>query len=230
MTTFDPSVNTAWMEALDMGSGRLYYIKLDTNETSWECPSQFLVRADLVAAHATALEQLRQHPAASAADGDDAAFLARVLERFPPPLTPPPAGDASTALQAQVQRLEREKAALEQQVTQLSAAAQKASAEKAALEQTVAQLNTVSASGAPPSCASPSGAKPPSCKRGASARFNLAAPPPPPPEWALQMSKGSSGRTVVGAMTDGGAATAPSASSGIGGLHPPLNRRISGAI
>ena len=35
---FDTAVNTAWMEALDMGSGRLYFIKLDNNELAGTIP------------------------------------------------------------------------------------------------------------------------------------------------------------------------------------------------
>ena len=57
MASFDSAVNMAWMEALDVGTGRLYYIKLQTNETSWECPEGFLERKALVAAHAKALTE-----------------------------------------------------------------------------------------------------------------------------------------------------------------------------
>ena len=96
--SFDASVNDDWMEALDVGSGRLYFVQLEKNasgdsvkpsgETSWEPPKGFLVRQQLVHALARAL-----------AAGDDASFLSRVRERFPPPSTPPP-GNAPVAATA----------------------------------------------------------------------------------------------------------------------------------
>mmetsp|Transcript_8508 Transcript_8508/g.17241 ORF Transcript_8508/g.17241 Transcript_8508/m.17241 type:complete len:230 (-) Transcript_8508:580-1269(-) len=228
--TFDTAVNTAWMEALDMGTGRLYFIKLDNNETSWECPPNFKVRVDLVAEHAKALESLKSG-GPSSAGVDDCAFLARIRERFPPPATPPPAGGNgnSAALKAQVEQLQRDKLALQEQVERLKVAAETASAEKATLEQTVEQLTLNAAAvsaggGAPPSCVGPpslgSGPKAPSWTRGASVRFANAQLPPPPPDWALQMSKGSSATRVgpLGVATFGH------------GSHPPLNTRISGAI
>jgi hypothetical protein len=145
MASFDTAVNTAWMEALDMSSRRLYFIKLDTNETSWECPTDFKVRVDLVAEHAKALESMRSGSTSAVGEGD-ATFLSRVRERFPPPATLPPAGGDSSALKAQVQQLEREKAALQDQVERLAAAAQTASAERSTLEQTIEQLQTSAAS------------------------------------------------------------------------------------
>lgn len=111
MASFAEDTNMAWMEALDVGSSRLYFIKLDNNETSWECPPGFLVRKDLVRQHAKLLQEVASGGGGKA-DMDDAAFLARVRERFPPPAVPPPGEDA-TALQARVAVLEQEKATLQ---------------------------------------------------------------------------------------------------------------------
>ena len=153
---FDAAVNLAWMESFDASSGRLYYIQRETNETSWECPPGFCERRALVAAHAKVLS-------GGSGPSDEAAFLARVRDKFPPP---PPAADAD------------ELATMRHTIQQLLA-------DKAALEQKVQQL------GAEPSCPAPpklgsQPPKPPSWNRGASARFLLAEQPPRPPEWALR--------------------------------------------
>lgn len=206
MGSFDAEVNNSWMEALDVGTGRFYFIRLATNETSWERPAGFLDRKDLVRAHAEVLAST----STAAPAMDDATFLARVRERFPPPAMPPKANDGELqALKARVAALEGENASLQTSVAE-------ARTEKTALEQTIETLQ-LSMGAAPPSCVAPpsftmqtsanrgsltrlppalgtldEGGKPPSWKRGASARFANAEPPPPPPAWAVQMSRGAS--------------------------------------
>ena len=195
MAAFDEQTNLAWMEALDVGSGRLYFIKLANNETSWECPSGFLVRTDLVHAHA----KLLSNGSGSRAEMGDEEFLARVRQRFPPPSTPqltPSDPEALSALQLRVTELETENAALR-------AAAAKASTEKAGLVQTIEQLSLAptNVGTAPPSCVGPpscvappalgNGVKPPSWQRGASMRFANTEGPPPPPAWAMAQTSSS---------------------------------------
>ena len=177
----------AWMEALDVGSGRLYFIRLADNTTSWEQPEGFLTRKELVTAHAQLLQS---------STGDEASFMARVRERFPPPVAPPPAS-AAPELEEQVRQLTT-------QVEQLMTASAAARSEKLALEATVERLSAggcAEGDAPPPSCVAPpmlgTAAKMPggSWKRGASAKWGALdppTPPPPPPEWAVQMSRGAS--------------------------------------
>ena len=201
--TFDSEVNERWMEALDVGSGRLYFVRLEKNsagdsvkpqgETSWEPPSGFLVRQQLVHALAKAL-----------AKDSDSAFLARVRERFPPPQTAPPpaaADDDVKQLHAQIAQLESEKAAL------------LARAERA-------EANTPQLPPRPMLASMTS--RPGSWKRGASQRFStIAEQPPEPPAWAL--AKAVSG---VGPYFEGPSDDDPPA------VRPPstLNRKVSGGI
>ena len=189
-------VNSEWMEALDVGSGRLYFIRMEMNGahdvrptglTEWEAPPGFLVRGELVAALSKAQSEVN----------DDAAFLARVRQRFPPPPPPPPAAASPTevaSLRQQVAKLEAEKQEMELAVSQANAAADAANAARLAAEaRAAAGAGGASASSTP---APPLGSalQRPSWKRGASQRFaNGAAQPPPPPEWARAMSRNASG-------------------------------------
>lgn len=211
------------MEALDVGSGRLYFVRLETNaagdsvrplgETSWEQPEGFLVRQELVAALSATL-----HERGGAPTEDDATFLAKVRERFPPPSTPPPSGRDVAELLERVRQLEAEKAALAERA--------EAAEEEAAAARSQASAPPMGSSA--PSCGVPPALgnvlQRPSWKRGASSKFTMpggaltpdAGLPPPPPKWALE--KAMSG----GGPYDGAAeASAPG---------PSLNRRQSGAI
>ena len=174
--SFERKVNEEWMEAIDAASNRLYYVRLELSPagdsvrphpegiTSWDAPNGFLGRLDLVAALSSAIH--------GASTDDEAAFLAKVRARFPPPSTPPSASAAErelAELRHRVVQLEEEKKAL---FARVEAAA-------------VAQVTNMSTSGAPPP-ASGQAAERPSWKRGASSKFALGVDaPPPPPEWAL---------------------------------------------
>jgi len=212
-------VNSQWMEALDVESGRLYYIRIEMNsahdvrptgETAWEAPPGFLVRGELVAALSKAQSEVN----------DEAAFLARVRQRFPPPPSPPPATVSPTevvSLRQQLAKLDAEKQELELAVSQAQAAADAANAARLAAEARAA-AGAGASMPAPPLGAA---LQRPSWKRGASQRFGSGAvQPPPPPEWARAMSRGASGYGPY----DGYAAAA----------QPPppatLGRKMSGAI
>lgn len=172
---FNRQVNETWMEALDVGSGRLYFVKLEVNrsgdvrplgETSWEAPEGFLVRRDLCAALADASAQAQKQES-------DEEFMARVRQRFPPPATPPP----SSAAEVELERLRYQASQFE--------------GERIALQQRVQQLEAQLAAATPAAAPSP-GMPKPSWKRGASAKFvGVQQQIPPPPAWAL--SKSSSG-------------------------------------
>ena len=212
--SFDASVNDDWMEALDVGSGRLYFVQLEKNasgdsvkpsgETSWEPPKGFLVRQQLVHALARAL-----------AAGDDASFLSRVRERFPPPSTPPP-GNAPVAATAATAADAEELARLRAQVAQLES-------DKAAL---LTRAETAEASipqlpPRPPMLGEMS--KPGSWKRGASQRFGtIAEQPPEPPTWAMAKAQSGVGPYFEGPSMDNVFSPQPP--------QPTLNRRVSGGI
>jgi hypothetical protein len=169
MAAFDVAMNTQWMEALDIDSGRLYYIHLATHQTSWDCPEGFLVRSRLVDALASTLAS----GGAGGGEGE-AAFLARVRERFPPPASPPPAASAAEldSLRAQLEALRVESDALSQNHAYVSEDVEVARREKARLEETVATLRaTLRDAGLPDPTAPTSLAavgKAPTWKRGVS--------------------------------------------------------------
>ena len=190
--SFDASVNDDWMEALDVGSGRLYFVQLEKNasgdsvkpsgETSWEPPKGFLVRQQLVHALARAL-----------AAGDDASFLSRVRERFPPPSTPPPgnAPVAATAATAATAADAEELARLRAQVAQLES-------DKAALL-TRAETAEASIPQLPPRPPMLGEMSKPGSWKGASQRFGtIAEQPPEPPLGRWQRRRAASGPTLKG--------------------------------
>ena len=193
MATTFATVNTEWMEALDVDSGRFYFIKLDSNETSWECPPGFLIRKDLVAAHAKLIGSVAgANSGCMAAPIDDTAFLAHVRKRFPPPVTPQSWGGDDVK---ELNKLKAKVAELEAQKADLQAALTATTSEKALLEQTLEALSTCGSMGAaPPSCVAPpmlsaAEAMLSSWKRGASQRFAGVEMPPAPPPWAICQSK-----------------------------------------
>ena len=193
MATTFATVNTEWMEALDVDSGRFYFIKLDSNETSWECPPGFLIRKDLVAAHAKLIGSgAGANSGCMTAPIDDIAFLARVRERFPPPVTPQSGGGDDVN---ELKKLKAKVVEMDAQKADLQAALTAATSEKALLEQTLETLSAGPSMGAaPPSCVAPpmlsaAEAMLPTWKRGASQRFAGVEMPPAPPPWAICQSK-----------------------------------------
>jgi hypothetical protein len=193
MATTFATVNTEWMEALDVGSGRFYFINLNSNETSWECPPGFLIRKDLVAAHAKLIGSgAGANSGCMTAPIDDIAFLARVRERFPPPVTPQSGGGDDVN---ELKKLKAKVVEMDAQKADLQAALTAATSEKALLEQILETLSAGPSMGAaPPSCVAPpmlsaAEAMLPTWKRGASQRFAGVEMPPAPPPWAICQSK-----------------------------------------
>ena len=60
--------NARWLEALDPGSGRVYYVDLETQQSSWDPPTHFMDRKELSTALQKADADLKSKPA-----GDDPA-------------------------------------------------------------------------------------------------------------------------------------------------------------
>lgn len=111
---FDAAVNQRWLEALDVNSGRIYFMELELNaagdvrptgQTSWEAPPGFLVRREMIMYLQSALQAL-----------EDDAFLAKVRDRFPPPSTGTPAEREVMQLRARVAELEASRAELASRV------------------------------------------------------------------------------------------------------------------
>ena len=190
------------MEALDVGSGRLYFVRLEYNadgdvrpigETSWERPPGFLLRREMCQEMSNALTSKSSAPAAES----DEVFLARVRQRFPPPATPPP-----TELEIQ---------SLRQRLAEAEARASNSSQPATKPPPMLADAN-----------------QRPSWKRGASAKFvGMQAQVPPPPQWALAAVGGSTAPPPT--LAAGGGAWQ---SSGYLPVQPVASgsRRFSGAI
>merc|ERR1712216_533913 len=170
-------VNSHWLEAMDPGSGKLYFIDLNSQQTSWDPPAHFMDRKQLAVAHCALLSDLEKAEArAKAAEAaskaappqeeDDEAFLAKVRSRFPPPSEPPPAESGTqsvAALEEQVKRLQAEKVELMVRLQQLEGSQVAATLAKTQSQRTVSQV----------------GALPRQMTRGAS-KFNAADVEPPP--------------------------------------------------
>jgi len=171
-------VNSSWLEALDPGSGRLYYVDLTTHQTAWEAPPTFSDRKQLaVAQHILAAEiAVAESQAAEGGAGglDEAAFLARIRQRFPPPTTPPP---STAVMQQRISSLESENADLRRQLQGQGSAADPAPLPPRLMSR----------------CSSVASSRP-SWVRGASAVLEA---PPPPPQWAIQLSRSSCGSSAT---------------------------------
>ena len=205
--SFERDVNEHWMEAIDAGSGRLYFVRLQKSETghavrpvgetSWEAPAGFLTRHELVAKLSSALSQQTSGEGSI----DDDVFLARVLARFPPPATPPPATAENKAAAALRNRVVE----LEEANETLRARCEAAEAEVAEAQRQAAQALSATGSGTSGAAAPPSlgAAQRPSWKRGVSQRFlssdglSVDQPPPPPP-WALAKLQSGAGPFDLG--------------------------------
>ena len=163
---FDDAVNTSWLEALDITTGRIYFVHLEskdgelvrpTGKTSWDAPPGFLVRRELVGYLRSALNAV----------DDEAAFLAKVRDRFPPPPIP-------TTPEREVEQLRARVAQVEEACAELKARAE------------AAEANAQSQAG--------ESQAPPTWKRGASSKWaGTVREPPPPPAWMLAKKTSSMG-------------------------------------
>ena len=63
--------NSRWLEALDPGSGRVYFVDLETQQSSWDPPTHFMDRKELSTALQKADADLKSKPAGD----DEATFL-----------------------------------------------------------------------------------------------------------------------------------------------------------
>lgn len=122
---FSAHVNLSWMEALDVDSGRLYYVRIQeaattneqgdvrpTGETSWDPPEGFMVRRELCEALSAALISSRANGSTTT---DEESFLAKVRARFPPPSASTSVEREMAELRRRVKELEEANATLKQQ-------------------------------------------------------------------------------------------------------------------
>jgi hypothetical protein len=244
--------NTRWLEALDPSSGKVYFVDLPTQQSSWDAPEAFMDRKELSQALQKAHADLEEL-------GSEEAFLAKVKERYPPPPTekpPPPKptesmlkGKGSMAsmpiadgeLKAENERLQRRVAELEAAAAAAAAPAQPSAAappplpglpglaEPPPLPLSAAGAAIARRGSATAATASPRG--PPQWKRGASQL--PVEEPPPPPAWALAMSNGGAKAAQRGSMP-ARTSNAPPMLSDVStprrGTAPPLGSSFSGAI
>tara|TARA_B110001452_G_scaffold262794_1_gene263295 strand:- start:606 stop:1412 length:807 start_codon:yes stop_codon:yes gene_type:complete len=223
--------NSRWLEALDPGSGRVYFVDLETQQSSWDPPTHFMDRKELSQALQKADADLKSKPAGD----DEATFLAKVKARFPAPpgKPPPPKMNSSLAAGPSLDELKAENARLQARIAELESRDSSSSAAPPPLPPAVASSFNVAAppplplgvskqASSSPFASPRGGAAPrrvsavPQWKRGASSMLPL-EPPPPPPAWALAMSSSSS-KNVVG-QPSGMAAKRPSLPAGGGPLH-----------
>lgn len=224
--------NSRWLEALDPGSGRVYFVDLETQQSSWDAPTHFMDRKEL----AQALQKASSKPAGD----DEATFLAKVKARFPAPPTKPPPPKMTSSLaedsmsKGKVDELKAENARLQARIAELESRDGSASVAPPPLPPALPSNASFNVAAPPPlpvgvskqasssPFASPrGGAAPrrvsavPQWKRGASSMLPLEQPPPPP-AWALAMSSNSS-KNVVG--QPGLASKRSSLPAGGGPLH-----------
>ena len=190
-------INSRWLESLDPGSGRTYFVDLETQQSAWDAPTHFMDRKELAQALQKADVGLKSKPASD----DEATFLAKVKARFPaPPTKPPPPKTTSpladTMSKGKVDELKAENARLRDRVAELE------SADRAPPPLPPARPSNASFNvAAPPPL--PVGRPPrrvselPQWKRGASSMLPLEQPPPPP-AWALSMSSSSNNNVLAG--------------------------------
>lgn len=172
-------VNTTWLEALDAGTGRYYFVNSTSNETTWEPPECFSDRKELV----QLIKDARTKTSGMPGQQTEEEFIAKVKARFPPPAGPAPANSSSAEVSTLKERLsvmdqdlnstrhqaEQLQSERDQQVAAAAAGAAELSAVRGQLEQLTQETTRLQQAAE---------------ARGLSS-FPLREEPPPVPAWAL---------------------------------------------